>query len=260
MELTSGTRLGPYEILGPLGAGGMGRVFRARDVKLDRPVAIKVLRDDCVHDPVWLARFDREARRLATLSHPNIATVHGLDEVDGLRYLVMELVPGQTLAQRLTSGPLPAAEALAVGKQIAEGLEAAHDRDIVHRDLKPANVVLTPDGKVKILDFGLARSTETLPWPADSTGPDEPQTRAGGADPGGRPGSSPARALVAAARGRGRRAARVRPGELDAGPGRSRLGGAGPARRGDAGLPAAAVTGRSVAGLRRDPRAAGPGR
>src|SRR3954469_10882438 len=112
MELTPGTRLGPYEILGPLGAGGMGRVFRARDVKLDRPVAIKVLRDDCVHDPAWLGRFDREARLLATLNHPNIATVHGLDEADGLRYLVMELVPGQTLARRLARGPLPPDEAL----------------------------------------------------------------------------------------------------------------------------------------------------
>src|SRR5262245_61344818 len=155
MNLTPGTRLGHYEILGPLGAGGMGRVFRARDVKLDRPVAIKVLRDDCIHDPKWLARFNREARLLARLSHPNIATVHGLDEVAGLRYIVMELVPGQTLAQRLERGPLPAAEALAVGKQIAEGLEAAHERDIIHRDLKPGNVVLTPDGKVKLLDFGL---------------------------------------------------------------------------------------------------------
>src|SRR3954453_7781067 len=162
MALNQGTRLGPYEILGPLGAGGMGRVFRARDVKLDRPVAIKVLRDDCSQDPEWLARFDREARLLATLNHPNIATVHGLDEVDGLRYLVMELVPGQTLAQRLARGPLPGAFALAVGKQIAEGLEAAHEKGIIHRDLKPGNVMLTPDGKVKILDFGLARSAESL--------------------------------------------------------------------------------------------------
>src|SRR3954452_25570266 len=153
MAVNQGTRLGPYEILGPLGAGGMGRVFRARDVKLDRPVAIKVLRDDWVHDPEWLARFDREARLLATLNHPNIATVHGLDEADGLRYLVMELVPGQTLGQRLVRGPLPAAEALAVGRQVAEGLAAAHDQDVVHRDLKPGNVMLTPDGKVKILDF-----------------------------------------------------------------------------------------------------------
>src|SRR5262245_33344124 len=107
MNLTQGTRLGPYEILEPLGAGGMGRVFRARDVKLNRPVAIKVLREDWAGDPDWLARFESEARLLATLNHPNIATVHGLDETDGTRYLVMELVPGQTLAQRLARGPLP---------------------------------------------------------------------------------------------------------------------------------------------------------
>src|ERR1700722_1109196 len=106
MALNQGTRHGPYEILGPLGAGGMGRVFRARDVKLDRPVAIKVLREDMAMDPAWLARFEREARLLPTLNHPNIATVHGLDETDGSRYLVMELVPGQTLAQRLARGPL----------------------------------------------------------------------------------------------------------------------------------------------------------
>src|SRR5206468_10322420 len=135
-------------------------VYRARDVKLDRPVAIKVLRDDCVHEPEWLARFEREARLLATLNHPNIATVHGLDEADGARCLVMELVPGQTLAQRLARGPLPVEEALAVCRQVAEALEAAHDKGIIHRDLKPANVMLTPEGKVKILDFGLARSTE----------------------------------------------------------------------------------------------------
>jgi hypothetical protein len=179
MKLTPGTRLGPYEILGPLGAGGMGRVFRARDVKLDRPVAIKILRDDCAHDPQWLARFEREARLLATLNHPNLATVHGLDEVDGSRFLVMELVPGQTLAQRLARGPLPADEALAVCKQVAAALEAAHEKGIIHRDLKPANVMLTPDGKVKILDFGLARSAEPPAGTADSTAPNEGQTEAG---------------------------------------------------------------------------------
>jgi len=140
----------------------MGRVFRARDVKLNRPVAIKVLRTDWAHNPEWLARFEREAQLLATLNHPNIATVHGLDEADGSRYLVMELVPGQTLAQRLARGPLPINEALAVCKQIAAALEAAHERGIIHRDLKPANVMLTPSGTVKILDFGLAQSTEGL--------------------------------------------------------------------------------------------------
>jgi hypothetical protein len=179
MKLTSGTRLGPYEILGPLGAGGMGQVYRARDVKLDRPVAIKVLRDDCAHDPDWLARFEREARLLATLSHGNIATVHGLGEMDASRYLVMELVPGQTLAQRLTRGPLPVEEALAVCKQVAEALEAAHDKGIIHRDLKPTNVMLTPEGKVKILDFGLAKSAEPATESADSTAPYEGQTAEG---------------------------------------------------------------------------------
>jgi hypothetical protein len=179
MELTSGTRLGPYEILGPLGAGGMGRVYRARDVKLDRPVAIKILRDDCAHDPNWLARFEREARLLAALSHGNIATVHGLDEMDGSRYLVMELVKGQTLAQRLTRGSLPVEEALAVCKQVAEALEAAHDKGIIHRDLKPANVMLTPEDKVKVLDFGLAKSTEPTADPNISTAPYEGQTAEG---------------------------------------------------------------------------------
>jgi hypothetical protein len=178
MSLTPGSRLGHYEILGPLGAGGMGQVFRARDIQLDRPVAIKMLRNDRAGDFEWLARFEREARLLAGLNHGNIATVHGLHEADGTRYLVMELVPGQTLAQRLQRGPLPVAEALAVGKQIAEALAAAHDRGIVHRDLKPANVMLTPDGKVKILDFGLARSTKPA-TPDDSSAPNEAQTGAG---------------------------------------------------------------------------------
>jgi hypothetical protein len=179
MELPQGTRLGPYEILGPLGAGGMGRVFRARDVKLDRPVAIKVLRADWAHDPEWLARFEREARLLATLNHPNIATVHGLGEADGSCYLAMELVPGQTLAQRLARGPLPADEALSVCVQVAAALDAAHDRGIIHRDLKPANVMLTPDGKVKVLDFGLARGTEAPAGMDDTSVPYEAQTDAG---------------------------------------------------------------------------------
>lgn len=174
--MISPTRLGCYEILGPLGAGGMGQVFRARDMKLDRLVAIKVLRDDCAQDRAWVARFEREARLLATLNHSHIATVYELNEQDRCRYLVMELVPGQNLAQRLTRGPLTTREALAVAGQIAEALEAAHERGIIHRDLKPGNVMLTPDGSVKVLDFGLARQVET---PNDPDAPEEAQTRPG---------------------------------------------------------------------------------
>ena len=177
MALTPGTRLGPYEILGPLGAGGMGQVYRARDVKLDRPVAIKVLRDDSAHDPEWRAGFEREARLLATLNHPNIATIYGLDEVESASYIAMELVPGQSLAQRLASGSIPPAEALDICRQLAEGLEAAHDQGVIHRDLKPGNLMLTPDGKVKILDFGLARNVELSREADASTAPYEAQTQ-----------------------------------------------------------------------------------
>ncbi|HEY7423491.1 MAG TPA: protein kinase, partial [Gemmataceae bacterium] len=177
--LAAPRQVGDYEILGPLGAGGMGQVFCARDVKLDRRVAIKMLRDGSADDPAWLARFNREARLLAALTHANIATVYGLGEVEGLRYLVMELVPGETLARRLTRGPLPLDEALQVGRQIAAALEAAHERGIIHRDLKPANVMLTPEGKVKVLDFGLAKNTQPTEAPARFVGQHESQTREG---------------------------------------------------------------------------------
>jgi hypothetical protein len=176
MALTQGTRLGQYEVLGPLNAGGMGQVYRARDARLGREVAIKVLRDDYAQDPEWLARFEREAHLLANLNHAAIATVHGLDEADGTRYLVMELVPGQTLAAGLLRGPLPLDEALAICRQIAEALEAAHERGIIHRDLKPANVMITPDGRVKVLDFGLAKCTQPVPAPSDQTAAYEAQT------------------------------------------------------------------------------------
>ena len=179
MELIPGSRIGRYEILGPLGAGGMGRVLQARDLNLGRRVAVKVLHDATASDPSWLARFDREARLLATITHPGIATVHGLDESDGLRYIVMELVPGQTLARRLIGGALPIDEAIEVGRQIAEALEAAHDQGIIHRDLKPANVMLTPEGRVKVLDFGLARSTQPTNAHAGSGGQSEDQTEVG---------------------------------------------------------------------------------
>ena len=179
MTLTPGTRLARYEILGPLDAGGMGQVYRARDVRLDREVAIKVLHDEHAGDPAWLSRFEREARLLAALDHDNIATVHGLDEADGTHYLVMELVPGQTLARKLAAGPLPLGEVLETGRQIAEALEVAHEAGIIHRDLKPANVMLTPEGKVKVLDFGLARSTRPAPAPSAATIVHDNQTREG---------------------------------------------------------------------------------
>jgi serine/threonine-protein kinase len=157
MPLSAGTRLGPYEIVALIGEGGMGEVYRARDTKLNRDVAIKVVRDRFASDPERLARFAREAQTLASLNHPNIAHIHGLEESGGVRALVMELVEGEDLAQRLWRGALPLDDACAVAKQIAEALEAAHDQGIVHRDLKPANIKLRPDGTVKVLDFGLAK-------------------------------------------------------------------------------------------------------
>ena len=157
MSLSAGSRIGSYEIVGPLGAGGMGEVWRARDARLGREVAIKSLPATFAQDPERLARFEREARLLAALQHARIATIHGLEESDGRRYLVMELVPGESLAERLVSGPIPLREALEIARQIAEGLEAAHEKGIVHRDLKPANVQIVPDGSVKLLDFGLAK-------------------------------------------------------------------------------------------------------
>jgi serine/threonine-protein kinase len=158
MPLTPGTRLGPYEIVAPLGAGGMGEVYRARDPRLGREVAIKVLPDDVARDADRLARFEREARLLAALSHAGIASIFGVEDAGGSRALVMELVEGPTLAERLEQGALAAADALPIARQLAEALEYAHEHGIVHRDLKPANVKLRPDDTVKVLDFGLARA------------------------------------------------------------------------------------------------------
>ncbi|MFY9551435.1 MAG: protein kinase [Thermoanaerobaculia bacterium] len=158
MTLAAGSRLGPYEILAPLGAGGMGEVYKARDSKLHRDVAIKVLPELFAADAERLARFQREAQVLAALNHPHIASIYGLEESGTTRALVLELVEGETLAERLTQGAMPVEEALAVAHQIADALEAAHEKGIVHRDLKPANVKLTPEGKVKVLDFGLAKA------------------------------------------------------------------------------------------------------
>src|ERR1700693_5555708 len=158
MALTPGTRLGSYEVLAQIGAGGMGEVYQAHDTKLGRDVAIKVLPEAFAHDPGRLSRFQREAKMLASLNHPNIATIHGLEQSGDTSYLVMELVSGETLAERVKAGAVPIEEALTIAKQIAEALEAAHEKGIIHRDLKPANVKVTPEGKVKVLDFGLAKA------------------------------------------------------------------------------------------------------
>ena len=157
MPLTPGMKLGPYEIVAPLGSGGMGEVWRARDPRLDREVAIKSLPAEFAQDAERLARFEREAKILASLSHPHIAGIHGLEEAGGARYLVLELVSGESVAQRLSRGRLPLDETLALGRQVAAALEAAHDRGIVHRDLKPGNIMVTETGEAKVLDFGLAK-------------------------------------------------------------------------------------------------------
>ncbi len=160
MSLASGTRLGPYEIVAPIGAGGMGEVYRAKDSKLDRDVAIKVLPDSVSRDADMLARFEREAKAVAALSHPNILAIHDYGHQDGVAYAVMELLSGQTLRDRLDSGPIPQKQVVDFAMQVARGLSAAHERGIIHRDLKPENVFVTKDGHVKILDFGLAKRTE----------------------------------------------------------------------------------------------------
>ena len=167
MAIPQGTRIGPYEISAQIGAGGMGEVYRAHDTKLGRDVAIKVLPAIFVNDPERLSRFQREARMLAALNHPNIATIFGLEQSNGISCLVMELVPGETLAERAKAGPMPVDEAVKIAIQIAEALEAAHEKNIVHRDLKPANVKVTPEGKVKVLDYGLAKAFENDPADID---------------------------------------------------------------------------------------------
>ena len=160
MTLTPGTRLGPYEILSALGAGGMGEVYRATDTNLKRQVAIKVLPASVAADAERLARFQREAEILAALNHPNIAHIHGLEKSDGTVALVMELVEGPTLADRIAHGAIPLDEALPIAKQMADALEGAHEQGIIHRDLKPANIKIRQDGVVKVLDFGLARAMD----------------------------------------------------------------------------------------------------
>src|SRR6516225_7756248 len=160
MALSIGTQLGSHEITALLGKGGMGEVYRARDLKLKREVAIKILPEEFARDGDRVGRFQREAEVLASLNHPNIAGIYDLQEANGSRYLVLELVEGETLADRIARGPIPVNEALAITKSICEALEAAHERGIIHRDLKPANVKITPDGKVKVLDFGLAKAMD----------------------------------------------------------------------------------------------------
>src|SRR6516164_1081448 len=163
MPLVSGTKLGPYEIVSPLGVGGMGEVYRAHDSRLDREVAIKVLPDSLTSDRDRLRRFEQEARATAALNHPNILAIYQMATQDGASYLVEELLNGETLREALQRGPFPLRKAIDYGVQIANGLAAAHDRGIVHRDLKPENLFLTKDGRVKILDFGLAKLTQDQP-------------------------------------------------------------------------------------------------
>ena len=171
MALSAGTRLGPYQIVGPLGAGGMGEIYRARDTRLDRTVAVKVLPAEVSRDTARRRRFEREAKAIAALTHPNICTIYDVGDHEGIVFLVMELLDGETLAARLARGPLSISDALAIATQIADGLDGAHRVGIVHRDLKPANVMLTRAGasgersaKAKLLDFGLATfSTAAVP-------------------------------------------------------------------------------------------------
>src|SRR5688572_12641610 len=166
MTVRVGAVLGTYELIELIGEGGMGAVYRARDSRLGREVAIKVIRPELASHPDRISRFDREARLLASLNHPHIATVYGFELIGDVPFLVMELVDGETLADRTSSGPLPVKEALTIGAQIAAAMEAAHDRGVIHRDLKPSNIKVTSSGAVKVLDFGLAKALH----PNTSTG------------------------------------------------------------------------------------------
>src|SRR5450432_1437843 len=176
MALISGTRLGPYQIQSPLGSGGMGEVYRALDTRLDRIVAVKILPSHLSEDPEAKQRFDREARTISSLNHPNICTLHDVGHQDGIDYLVMEYLEGDTLADRLRKGPLPVEQVLKYGIEICQGLEKAHRSGVVHRDLKPGNIMLTKTG-AKLMDFGLAKAVPPLPPPNSSLtatlGPDK---------------------------------------------------------------------------------------
>src|ERR1700691_734590 len=169
MGLTSATKLGPYEIQSPVGAGGMGEVYRARDTRLERDVAIKILPESFAGDADLLRRFEQEARSIAALNHPNILAVHDIGDQDGIRYIVTELLDGRTLREQLNEGALPVRKSLDYARQICDGLAAAHSRGIVHRDLKPENIFCTREGRVKILDFGLAKQSSSPGALSDAT-------------------------------------------------------------------------------------------
>lgn len=173
------SRLGPYEIVAALGAGGMGEVYRARDTRLGREVAVKVLLESFANDAASLARFEREARSVAALSHPNILSIHDYGTHEAITYAVMELLVGETLRDRLTKGPLPWREVIEIGAAIADGLAAAHAKGIVHRDIKPENLFLMTDGQVKVLDFGLARVTPMLSEQSQTAHFDRVETQVG---------------------------------------------------------------------------------
>ena len=207
LALAPGTRLGVYEVIAPIGEGGMGQVYRATDTTLGRQVAIKILPDAFASDPDRMARFEREAKTLGALNHPHIAAIYGFEKSAGMHALVMELVEGEDLSQRIARGPIPLDEALPIAKQIAEALEAAHEQGIIHRDLKPANIKVRPDGTVKVLDFGLAKAlapegagasadamnSPTLTAPADADGHDPRHRGLHGARAGEGPRGRPAR-------------------------------------------------------------------
>ena len=171
MALTVGSRLAHYDVTALIGEGGMGQVYQATDTKLNRQVALKILPEAFATDPDRLARFQREAQVLASLNHPNIAAIYGIEEADDTRALVLELVEGPTLADRISKGSIPVDEALPIAKQIAEALEAAHEAGVIHRDLKPANIKVREDGTVKVLDFGLAKALDASPTGDPSQSP-----------------------------------------------------------------------------------------